>query len=137
MNETLEFIFVLLLLELLLIWLVVKLQKAICRRHGKMGWAVPVFCAVSLALCCALLLLPLADISHYVVVLTDQTRHVFSSQAEMKAFLSSLGTTDVASITYPAALRWAQGAPALLCIIIGGGVCAVAATWRIYREKCH
>ena len=90
MNETVEFIFALLLLELLLIWLAVKLQKAICRRHGKLGWAVLVFCAVSLALCCALLLLSPADISHYVVVLTDQRQHVFSSQAEMEAFLSSL-----------------------------------------------
>ena len=79
MNETVEFIFALLLLELLLIWLAVKLQKAICRRHGKLGWAVPVFCAVSLVLCCALLLLSPADISHYVVVLTDQRQHVFSS----------------------------------------------------------
>ena len=136
MNETVEFIFALLLLELLLIWLAVKLQKAICRRHGKLGWAVPVFCAVSLALCCALLLLSPADISHYVVLLTDQRQHVFSSQAEMEAFLSSLATTDVAGIGYPSALRWAQGAPALLCIVIGGA-CAVVAAWRSYRENCH
>ena len=128
MNETVEFIFALLLLELLLIWLAVKLQKAICRRHGKLGWAVPVFCA--------LLLLSPADISHYVVVLTDQRQHVFSSQAEMEAFLSSLATTDVAGIGYPSALRWAQGAPALLCIVIGGA-CAVVAAWRSYRENCH
>ncbi len=136
MNETVEFIFALLLLALLLIWLAVKLQKAICRRPGKLGWAVPVFCAVSLVLCCALLLLSPADISHYVVVLTDQRQHVFSSQAEMEAFLSSLATTDVASIGYPSALRWAQGAPALLCIVIGGA-CAVVAAWSSYRENCH
>ena len=94
------------------------------------AWEVGMGCA------CFLLLLSPADISHYVVVLTDQRQHVFSSQAEMEAFLSSLATTDVAGIGYPSALRWAQGAPALLCIVIGGA-CAVVAAWRSYRENCH
>ena len=135
MNETVRFFAVVLLIELLSIWLAAKVQHAICQRCNKIGWIVPTLCLLVLIICCSLLLLLPANTFHYVVVLTDQTQYVFSSQTEIESFLESIPFDEIASITHPAAgWRWAQASPIFLCIVIGSIFSAVA-TWKIWRKQ--